>query len=307
MSAPASGAPESAREAQTATPASARAINDDDNAVGSTVGALADALRRARASSPHAVAVGAPGMIDLAAGQIRPDPLLPRWHADLIGALRERWGVPVIVENEVNLAAVAEQRQGAAQDRATFVLMWLDQAVGAGVILDGRLLRGASGGTGEIGFLAVPGTGGIPSAQNCDYGFEALTGSRAVCDLARRHGIGNPPGNDAPAAAAAVRSAVGEGEPGYAFLDELAGNIALGAHDICVVLDPGCLVLGGQVGQAGGRGLADRVAARLTELSPLPTEVRPSQVTGNAVLAGAVLTALDAARDDLFGPRAHRG
>jgi hypothetical protein len=102
-----------------------------------------------------------------------------------------------------------------------------------------------------------------------------------------------------------VRSAIVQGEPGYAFLDELAGNIALGANDICVVLDPGCLVLGGPVGRAGGRGLADRVAARLTELSPLPTEVRPSQVTGSAVLTGALLTALDAARDDLFGPRAH--
>jgi hypothetical protein len=66
-------------------------------------------------------------------------------------------------------------------------------------------------------------------------------------------------------------------------------------------------VLGGQVGRAGGRGLADRVAARLTELSPLPTEVRPSQVTGSAVLTGAMLAALDAARDDLFGPRARQG
>jgi len=179
--------------------------------------------------------------------------------------------------------------------------------VGAGVILDDRLLRGASGGTGEIGFLAVPGTGGIPSAQGCDYGFEALAGSRAVCDLARRHGIGDSPRNDPSAAAVAVRAALAQGEPGYEFLDELAANIALGAHNICVVLDPGCLVLGGQVGRAGGRGLADRVAARLTELSPLPTEVRPSQVTGSAVLAGAVLAALDAARDDLFGPRAHRG
>jgi predicted NBD/HSP70 family sugar kinase len=285
-----------------------RAPDDGGSAVSTTVEALAGTLRQAKAS-PHVIAVGAPGRIDLAAGQIRPNPLLPRWHADLITALRERWRVPVIVENEVNLAAVAEHRQGAAQDRVTFVLLWLDQAVGAGVILDSRLLRGASGGTGEVGFLAVPGTSGLPSAQDCGYGFEGLTGSRAVCDLARRHGIRNAPANDpsAAAAAAAVRSAIAQGAPGTEFLDQLASNIALGAHNMCVVLDPGCLVLGGHVGRAGGRELASRVAARLTELSPLPTDVRSSQLTGNAVLTGAVLTALDAAHDDLFGPRAQRG
>jgi hypothetical protein len=65
---------------------------------------------------------------------------------------------------------------------------------------------------------------------------------------------------------------------------------------------PGCLVLGGEVGRAGGRELADRVAARLAELSPLRTEVRAAEVPGSAVLAGAVLTALDAAYADLFGP-----
>jgi predicted NBD/HSP70 family sugar kinase len=289
-----------------ATPIDLRAPDDNASAVSATAEALTDALRQAGAIGPHVIAVGAPGRIDHAAGQIRPDELLPRWHAGLITALREHWRVPVIVENEVNLAAVAEHRQGAARDRATFVLLWLDQSVGAGVILDGRLLRGVSGGTGEVGFLAVPGTGGLPSAGDCRYGFEGLTGSRAVCDLARRHAIADVPGNVPAAAAAAVRSAIAHGGPGGAFLDELAASIALGAHNICVVLDPGCLVLGGQTGRAGGHELADRVAARLSELSPLPTEVRPSQLTG-AVLTGAVLTALDAAHDDLFGPRAQQG
>jgi len=76
----------------------------------------------------------------------------------------------------------------------------------------------------------------------------------------------------------------------------------VGALAICVVLDPGCLILGGEIGRAGGRELADRVAARLAELSPLPTEVRAAEVPGSAVLAGAVRIALDAAHADLFGP-----
>jgi hypothetical protein len=92
------------------------------------------------------------------------------------------------------------------------------------------------------------------------------------------------------------------GERGGRFLDELARRVVLGALTICVVLDPGCLVLGGEIGRAGGAELAGRVAARLADVSPVPTEVRPAEVPGSAVLAGAVLIALDAAQNDLFGP-----
>jgi predicted NBD/HSP70 family sugar kinase len=262
---------------------------------------LAAELSRA-GGPPHTIAVGAPGLVDPVTSRLRESPGVPRWHAGLIDALRHRLGVPVLLENEVNLAALAELREGAATDRDTFVLIWLGHGVGAGVVLDGRLRRGASGGTGEVGFMAVPGTGGLPTATGCQYGFHDLAGSAAVCALARRHRIDTPPGDDAPAAESAVLAALAAGARGSRFLDALAGNIALGAQAISLVLDPGCLVLGGEVGRAGGPELAARVSARLAELTPLPTEVRASQVAGSAVLAGAVRTALAAARDDLFGP-----
>jgi predicted NBD/HSP70 family sugar kinase len=284
------------------TSADLRVTDDDARTVGATVEALASAVRRTGDTAPHTIAVGAPGLIDPATGQLRATPGLPRWHADLVAALRTRLNVPVVLENEVNLAALAELRHGAARDRDTFVLLWLGHGVGAGTVIEGRLRRGASGGAGEIGFLAVPPTGGLPSAAGCGHSFHALAGSGAVCDMARRHRIEVPAGTDAPSAEAAVKAAVSAGGRGRQFLDELAANVAIGALAICVVLDPGCLVLGGEVGRAGGRELADRVAVRLTELSPLRTEVRAAQVPGSAVLTGAVLTALDAAHADLFGP-----
>jgi predicted NBD/HSP70 family sugar kinase len=277
-------------------------VNHRRTAVGPMVDTLADAVRRSGDDPLHTVAVGAPGLVDPATGELRTTAGLPRWHAELVDALRRRLRAPVILENEVNLAALAELRQGAGRDRDTFVLLWLGHGVGAGAVLDGRLRRGASGGTGELGFLAVPGTGGLPSATGCEHGFHALASSGAVCALARRHGIETPDGDAAAEAEAAVRSALTAGPRGERFLGELAGHIALGAQAVCLVLDPGCLVLGGEVGRAGGPELADRVAARLAELSPLSTEVRPAQVPGSAVLAGAVLTALDAAHADLFGP-----
>ncbi|MGY4954722.1 ROK family transcriptional regulator [Streptomyces nigrescens] len=302
-----------------------------DTAVATALAAVDKALAAAGAHAPHTVAVGAPGLVDPATGRFGGTDWIPSWHVGLVGALRARTGVPVLLENEVNLAAIAEQRDGAAHDRDTFVLLWLGQGTGAAVVLDGTLRRGASGGTGEIGFLPVPGTGALPSASGCDGGFHSLAGSAAICALAAEHGMPygaavDPKGADAPSpgtgaheppsdtgapteaspteappAESLVRSAVAAGDAGAAFLDALAARIALGVAAVCAVLDPGCVVLGGEIGRGGGAALADRVAGHLARLSPLRTDVRAGAVGGRAVLLGAVLAARDAAQNELFG------
>lgn len=128
------------------------------------------AAKEAGAERLHTVGVGAPGLIDPATGELRDSSGLPEWHRRLVAALQERLPARVIVENETNLAALAEQRDGAARDRDTFVLLWLGHGTGAAVVLDGRLRRGASGGTGEIGFLPVPGTSTLPSRRTARAG-----------------------------------------------------------------------------------------------------------------------------------------
>ncbi|AZS70729.1 ROK family transcriptional regulator [Streptomyces lydicus] len=305
-----------------------------DTAVATALAAVDKALAAAGAHAPHTIAVGAPGLVDPATGRLGGTDWIPSWHVGLVGALRARTGAPVLLENEVNLAAIAEQRDGAAHDRDTFVLLWLGQGTGAAVVLDGTLRRGASGGTGEIGFLPVPGTGALPSASGCDGGFHSLAGSTAICALAAEHGLPygaavGPNGADAPSsgtgakpssgtgahepssgtgapteappAESLVRSAVAAGDAGVAFLDALAARIALGVAAVCAVLDPGCVVLGGEIGRGGGAALADRVAGHLARLSPLRTDVRAGAVGGRAVLLGAVLAARDAAQNELFG------
>ncbi|MGW1067745.1 ROK family transcriptional regulator [Streptomyces aureus] len=252
----------------------------------------------------HTVGIGAPGLIDPASGELRDSTGLPEWHRRLVAALQERLpGARVLVENETNLAALAEQRDGVARDRDTFVLLWLGHGTGAAVVLDGALRRGASGGTGEIGFLPVPGTTSLPSATDCGGGFHSLVGSAAIAELAAEHGVAARPEGHEPPAAALVRQALASpGSPAAeGFLDALAQRLAIGAASVSAVLDPGCVVLGGEVGQAGGTALAERVALRLAGMSPLPTEVRASTLGGGAVLRGALLTARDGAQDELFG------
>ncbi|MFI7405829.1 ROK family transcriptional regulator [Streptomyces sp. NPDC049541] len=413
-------------------------------AVEQAVALVERVAKEAGADRLHTVGIGAPGLIDPSTGELRDSSGLPEWHRRLVAALQERLPeARVSVENETNLAALAEQRDGAARDRDTFVLLWLGHGTGAAVVLDGTLRRGASGGTGEIGFLPVPGTPTFPSATDCEGGFHSLAGSAAIADLAREHGLtAEDPGHE-PVAAGVVRGAValvsgdggvaalpgrsrgsagvgvrggeveigrsveaederaacGEaaagvgasgpgqsrgsagagvrgdeaesggsvaagdaptellgGEPraggaapegtaavparggeagtaGFAstggveragetgdtaptrdglrvpdarsadrFLDALADRLTVGVASVVAILDPGCLVLGGEVGQAGGDELAARVAERVRRMSPLPTEVRASSLGGSAVLRGALLTARDRAQDELFAP-----
>ncbi|MFF5406179.1 ROK family protein [Streptomyces misionensis] len=371
-------------------------------AVERVVSAVERAAKEAGAERLHTVGIGAPGLIDPATGDLRDSAGLPAWHRSLAAALQERLpGARITVENETNLAALAEQREGAARDRDTFVLLWLGHGTGAAVVLDGVLRRGASGGTGEIGFLPVPGTSGLPSATDCAGGFHALAGAAAVLSLAAAHGLPTPAVVDGPGAARVVRAAVesasagrapamdeaaAEGWPGEAsagrtaqagertargapvpdgapvpgpgtgsaaaedgpvpgegvvgrasggaggrplasgetkpegaptvsppgrrpagadgaaarFLAALADGVAVGAASVVAVLDPGCVVLGGEVGRAGGEALAGLVAERLARLSPLPTEVRAGGLGGSAVLRGALLTARDRAQDELW-------
>ncbi|GAA5047879.1 ROK family transcriptional regulator [Streptomyces similanensis] len=273
------------------------------DAVEQAVTLVERAAKEAGAERLHTVAIGAPGLIDPVTGELRDSTGLPEWHRRLVAALQQRLPrAAVIVENETNLAALAEQRDGAARGRDTFVLLWLGHGTGAAVVLDGALRRGASGGTGEIGFLPVPGTGGLPSATDCTGGFHSLAGAAAVAQLARAHGL-----TGAPAAELVRRAATGDAAASDAFLDALADRVALGAASVVAVLDPGCLVLGGEVGQAGGEALAARVADRVQRMSPLPLEVRPGALGGGAVLRGALITARDRAQDDLFAPAGRSG
>ncbi|MYW01043.1 ROK family protein, partial [Streptomyces sp. SID3343] len=97
-----------------------------------------------------------------------------------------------------------------------------------------------------------------------------------------------------------VRAARDAGSAGSAFLDEFAGRLALGVSAVTAVLDPGCVVLAGELGHAGGDDLAARVQAAVAALSPVDTVVRATTLGGSAVLQGALFAAQQAAQDALF-------
>jgi predicted NBD/HSP70 family sugar kinase len=214
---------------------------------------------------------------------------VPGWgRPGLIGRIEERVGVRVGVDNDVNLAAIAERRRGAARDAEGFALLWFGEGLGLAIDLGGTLLRGARGGAGEIGYMPLY---SLDGARHAD--FQDLIGGRAVLDLAASHGL--PGGTPADAVAAAVAGA--QGSP---FLAELAERITVGLAAVVAVLDPPLVVLGGEVARAGGAALRDAVIGTMRATPMLETAVEITSVTDDAVLLGALDAALITVRDGLL-------
>ena len=105
------------------------------------------------------VIVGLQGAVDPRTDDLAFTGYLPGWPRKSVRAqLEDGLGIPVLVDNDVNLAAVAERTMGAGRGADDFALLWMGDGLGVAVDLDGRLHRGTAGGAGEIGYLPVPRT-----------------------------------------------------------------------------------------------------------------------------------------------------
>jgi predicted NBD/HSP70 family sugar kinase len=244
----------------------------------------------------HRVVIGTPGAFDPTTGRLRYARHLPGWHAPrLLEELATALGVPLAVDNDVNLAAVAEQRIGQARGYGNFVLLWGEEGIGAAVVIGGKLHRGATGGAGEVAFLPLPGTPVIRNVGRMNEGgFQALAGALPVLQLAREHGL------TAPTAQEALTEAQHTPGAGDAVLKEFAYRLAVGLAAMVAVVDPELIVLAGGVITAGGERLRALVQAELADLTVPRPKLLLTAVPENPVLCGALQTALSATRDEVF-------
>ena len=272
--------------------------NGGDNPVELVRGAVGRACASAgvELSRLSSLVIGSPGVLDPRTGDPRLAVNLPAWHEGVLDGLRGVLRRPVVIENDVNLAAMAERVDGAAAGLDDFVLVWIGLGLGLATVIGGQVRRGVAGAAGEIGWMPVRGAP-LPAGDKHpkDSGLQALAGGKAVQALAAAHGFAAPSPEDA------VRLAIAAGTgPAEAFLDELAHRVALGVAAVCVVLDPGLVVLGGAVGRAGGEPLASRVTAEVPRICLAHPRVLPTAVDGEPVLRGATLAALAQARAALL-------
>lgn len=263
------------------------------------VAQLADAI------SAHlpadAIGIGIPSTVDFAQGMARSSVNIPLENVPLRQILRERLGVPVFVDNDATVAAVAEAHGPDARvDVRHLVMLTVGTGVGGGIVIDGRVYRGATGAAAELGHIVIgaqladgaPETEGFPQPGS----LERLAAGRALDRLAAERGLTDGPG--------AVAAAQQGDETGRECLRILGERLGIGIANVINTFDPDVVVVGGGAGSAAGELLLEpaRRTAKRYVLNGVgtATEIRGARYGPEAGVLGAALMAgqeLEAERD----------
>ncbi|NUR74844.1 MAG: ROK family transcriptional regulator [Thermoleophilia bacterium] len=247
---------------------------------------LARSLLDAAGAEPafvDSVVLGVPGAVEVASGRIS----LAENVVGLEGEgfhddLADRVGLPVTIENDINLAALGERWRGIARGVDDFVFLSIGTGLGAGLVLRGELHRGHNGAAGELDHVRV---GLAEDIDPCAAAVSALAQS-----------LGAPVPHDPRSIFAAARAG---DRIARAVVEEECRRIALHIVPLAAVTDIGLVVLGGGIGSNGDL-LYEQIRARLRAWLPSPPRVEASSLGDAAVLTGALAVGLRAARENVF-------
>jgi predicted NBD/HSP70 family sugar kinase len=219
----------------------------------------------------------------------------------VLAGLREAFGQDLVVENDVDAAALAERARGHGREFASFAFVWIGTGIGLGLVLDGRLHRGAHGVAGEIAFMPISEGQGTDEEDARRRGaLEAAGSASAVVRAARRAGM-----RGQVSARSVFASAARGDERAAAVVAGEARLVAKAISAVVTVVDPELVVLGGGIGQAPG--FAAAVTAELRGLSPVLPEVRVSALGTDAVVDGCLASGTELAWARLIRLTAYAG
>ncbi|MEU0092253.1 ROK family transcriptional regulator [Kribbella sp. NPDC006257] len=205
------------------------------NDVGTVVRIVAKAVRSLKANRlVYGVGVGVAGVIDRATGMVRHG-TYSDWHdVDLAGLLEKKLGLPVVVDNDVNTLVASEQWFGAGRGVSDVAVVSIGRGIGLGMVLDGRLYRGAGGGAGEFGHTKVVADGPLCACggRGC---LEALIGEPAIC---------------ARAGTATIEQAIDKARKGdekiQGIFEEVGRILGTAVGNLVNLLNPRLIVLAGE-------------------------------------------------------------
>jgi glucokinase len=247
-----------------------------------------------------AVGIGAAGLVDHAAGVLVWSPHAAGGRVALAAEVATGTGLPVTLDNDANLAALAEARIGAGAGHRMVLFVGLGTGIGGGLVVEGRIERGR-GFLGELGHMTID-----PSGPPCPCGrrgcWEALVSGTALGRAALELAAADPSGPVARAAAGAsprgehLSAAAGAGDPEARRRLEAAGSwLGRGLANLVAAFDPDVIIIGGAVADAG-EALLDPARSALADCVEgrghrAPTPVLPARFGPRAGLVGAALAA----------------
>src|ERR1700754_2990844 len=240
-----------------------------------------------------AMGVSSPGVVDPVTRRVTS----LAWHVsatgefDSLATLESRFNVPVLVDNDVNMAAVGEKWRGLPGGVSTFVVISSGAGVGMGIVINDDRFRGFHGAAGEIGYLPLA-RDPFDAHHRKLGGLEDEIGAEGVLTAYREAGGG------AESAREVFEAARGGDTAATQVIENAAQRIGLAIATVCAVIDPELVVLGGRIG--GSPELLPAVRATVGRLLPLPTRIETSILAERAALEGALAMGLREARGRLF-------
>ena len=268
--------------------------------------ALIEAMLRVigdlRDRHPHigAVGVGVPGFVHFEKGIVHNLTNVPGWVAiPLKKKLSEATGLPVVVENDANCMAYAEWKRGAGRGLQHLVALTLGTGVGGGVVCNGKMVRGAQFGAGEVGQMSIDWQGRRGAYGNLGA-LEDYVGNNEIGADARQTyldaGIERHLAECSPAALA--KAAMAGDEIALSIWDGVAAKLATAIMNCCWLLNPQAIIIGGGVAKAGDILFNPLTAHLYVQLSAPFKEhlmILPARFGNEAGMVGAAALALEEA------------
>ena len=251
---------------------------------------------------PLALGISTPGVVDHSTGRVTSLAynVSPNGGFDPASSIGERFGFPVLVENNVNLAAVAEAWNGLARGIPTFVFMSIGAGVGMGISIDNELVRGAHGAAGEVCYVPT-GTDPFDRRHRLHGALEDEVGEAGILASLREH---EWKGNVPTSAQEVFELAEAGDDAANAIVEGVARHLGLAIATVCAIIDPELVVLGGGIGSNAA--LLRPVRATVAALAPIPARIETSPLGEEASLHGAIAIALRQAREQFFSQRVRR-
>jgi predicted NBD/HSP70 family sugar kinase len=232
--------------------------------------------------------LGSPGVYDRRRDVLALAGGLPGWEdPGVLTELRRAFGDALMIENDIDAAALAERAHGHGSDVDSFAFVSIGTGIGMGLVLGGRLHRGSHGAAGEIGYMALDSADDADPEDARRRGrLEAAAAAAGIVRAARRAGMPEATTARDVFAAAARGDATAAG-----VVAAEARLIARAIGAVITVADPDLIVLGGGVGQAAG--FVDAVARDLHQLAPVHPELRVSALGVDAVVDGCLAAGVE--------------
>lgn len=272
----------------------------------SLVGIIADLSSRSKLPVA-AVGFGIPSMIDRSSGRAVMSVNIPLEDLDFVAFMEQKTGLPVYIDNDANVAALAEHRAGAGRGCRDMVMITVGTGIGGGIIIDNKVYRGSTGSAAELGHMVIEASG--PRCQgSCENNgcFETMASGTALERYAREAAAADP-GSALAAAAAAGKSLDGllvaglaesGDEAAAAVMARVGFYLGVGITSLVNIFNPEVLVVGGGVAQARDL-LLDPAIAHLKQKGLRPNRdvvrVVAASLGPQAGMIGAACMALDAA------------